>query len=314
MADRNLLVPGTQATTLQDGQGNTVYNATRVSLGLQKDNLGGRPPDQWEALLSVAHEPGELEPSRTSLLPDTEISPGSVVMTPYDRLPGPLDTFPYDWRLDMRLNAQRLLEHLQENKPGDGRWNLLGHSQGGIIIVLASHYTNDPEEFSRLVARVVLVGCPIAGTLRALEAIAVGRGDLGRQAFLYDAARGMAQTWPALYQMLPCWDSVVDPAGNALPENRQFTSMGGYPGVWKGGMSEELLERARATHALMERPLSRFGTGVATLAVQGRKQDTPTWVTRDGPVLATTSNERGSRFELDFAQPQATPWCRVTKP
>ena len=300
MADRNLLVPGTQATTLRDQNDTTVYNAVRVSLGLQRNDLGGRPRDEWQALLSVEHEPGKLEPSLTSLLPGTEIRPGSVAMTPYDRLPKPLATFPYAWRLDIRFNARRLLEYLRANKPANGRWNLIGHSQGGIVIVLAGRYTTHLEEFARLVARVVLVGCPIAGTLRALEVLASGRGDFGEDPFLYDAARGMAQTWPALYQMLPGWDSVVDPAGNPLPESKQVTRIGGYPGVWKGGMSEDLLERARETHKLMERPLAGFGPGVAALVVQGQKQDTPTWLTRDGPRLATTGNARGSRFELDF--------------
>ena len=128
MADRTILVPGTQATTLRDQHGTTVYNAVRVSLGLQKNSLGGRPPEEWQDLLSIEYEPGKLEPTRTSLLPETEIGPGPVVMAPYDRLPGPLDTFPYDWRLDMRLHAQRLLDHLRAEKPTDGRWNLIGHS------------------------------------------------------------------------------------------------------------------------------------------------------------------------------------------
>jgi len=191
VADKNLLVPGTQATTLRDQNDTTVYNAVRVSLGLQRNDLGGRPRDEWQALLSVEHECGKLEPNLTSLLPGTEIRPGSVAMTPYDRLPKPLATFPYDWRLDIRFNARRLLEHLRANKPANGRWNLIGHSQGGIVIVLASHYTTHLEEFARLVARVVLVGCPIAGTQRALEALAAGRGDFGEDPFLYDAARGM---------------------------------------------------------------------------------------------------------------------------
>ena len=80
MADKSLLVPGTQATTLRDQNG-TVYNAVRVSLGLQKDNLGGRPPEQWQDLLSVKYEPGKLEPTRTSLLPDTDITAGPTVMS-----------------------------------------------------------------------------------------------------------------------------------------------------------------------------------------------------------------------------------------
>ena len=302
MADKTLLVPGTQATTLRDQDGVTVYNAVRVSLGLQKKDLGGRPPVEWQDLLSIEYEPGKLEPARTSLLPGTEIGPGPVVMTPYDRLPGPPETFPYDWRIDIRLNARGLVERLRRDKPADGRWNLIGHSQGGLVILLASHFTTDPGEFSRLVARVVLVGCPTAGTQRALEALAVGRGDFGEEPALYDAARGMAQTWPALYQMLPAWDSVLDPNGDLVTPAKQFTSIGGYPGIWRAGMSEDHLARAKETHLLLERPLSRFGSGVATLIVQGEKQQTPTRMTRTGATLATTGQKLGSRPQLAFGE------------
>jgi hypothetical protein len=67
-------------------------------------------------------------------------------------------------------------------------------------------------------------------------------------------------------------------------------------------MQDDLLQRARETHLLMERPLSRFGSGVATLIIQGEKQPTPTWVTRDGSKLITTDNKPGSRSELAFGE------------
>jgi len=302
MADKTLLVPGTQATSLRDQNGITVYNALKVSLGLQKKSLGGRGPAEWQDLLSLEYEPGKLEPTRTSMEPGTEITPGPVVMTPYDRLPGPPGTFPYDWRLDIRLNAQMLVAKLRNEKPATGRWNLIGHSQGGLVILLASHYTSDPEEFSRLVARVVLVGCPAAGTQRAVEPLVTGRGDFGQEPFLYDAAREMAQTWPAIYQMLPAWDSVRDPQENPLGPNKQVNTIGGYPGFWKDGMSEDHLSRARDTQQLLERPLSRFGPGVATLIIQGEKQDTPTFLTRDGRSLSTTGEKPGSRPGLAYGQ------------
>ena len=158
MPDRTLLVPGTQASSLADQNGTVVYNAVRVGTGLQKDDLGGRPVSEWQRLLSVEHAPGSWEPTRTSLDPGTELRAVSVVRTPYDRLWSHVEPWPYDWRMDMRWNARQLLQYLAANKPPDGRWNLIGHSQGGLVIVLASQVTTDVEEFSRLVARVVLVG------------------------------------------------------------------------------------------------------------------------------------------------------------
>lgn len=302
MPDRTLLVPGTQATTLRDQNDVTVYNAVRVSLGLQRESLGGRPPSEWLRLFSIEYEPGELAPTRTSLEDGTDIRPGPVVMTPYDRLPKPLDTWPYDWRLDMRHNAQQLIQHLRDHRPAGGRWNLIGHSQGGIVIVLSSMYTNDPVEFGRLVSRVVLVGTPIAGTQRALEAIAVGRGDFGNEGALWDIARGMAQTWPSLYQMLPSWPSVLKPDGTPFDADRQFTAIGGYPGDWGHGISDDLLLRARQTHQMLEGPLSRFGDRVAVRVIQGEKQDTPVTITRTGNTLPTTGVQHGTRPDLDFEQ------------
>jgi pimeloyl-ACP methyl ester carboxylesterase len=300
LMDRTLVVPGTQATTLVDQNGQTVYNAVRVSLGLDGDTLAGRPPEAWGALLGTEHSATTWAPVLSSLEPGTTISPGRVVRTPYDRLPRPCDFFGYDWRLDSRYNAQRLIDHLRAKKPADGRWNLIGHSQGGLVIVLASALTSDVEEFGRLVARVVLVGTPLAGTQRALEAITVGRTDFGGDLVRVRAARDMAQSWPALYQMLPAWDSVVGDDGIALPPEKQFANPGGYPGVWNQGIRSDLLSRARETQALLERPFSRFGSAVSKLVIQGEKQATPTRIARTGSSLATTTDIVGDRFALDF--------------
>jgi pimeloyl-ACP methyl ester carboxylesterase len=294
MADRTLLVPGTQASSLADQNGEIVYNAVRMSVGLQKDDLGGRPPAEWQALLSVQHTPGMWEPTLTSLEPGTEITAVSVVRTPYDRLWQQIEPWPYDWRLDMRWNAQQLLAYLEANKPADGRWNLIGHSQGGMVIVLASQLTNDINHFSRLVARVVLVGSPLAGTMKATDALLWGSDGLGKNQI--DAARGMSRTWPSLYQMLPSWRAVVTQSGNQYPDDQQFTSIGGWPGTWGVGIQEDLLQRAREAQMLLHGPFSRFGPGVIALAFQGQKQMTPVTVVRRGdqyPKDRKMKNEKG---------------------
>ena len=278
MPDRTLLVPGTQATSLSDQSGTVVYNAVRVSVGLHKRDLGGRPPSEWERLHGMEHRPGLWPPTRTSREPGTEILPASVVRTPYDRLWSVVEPWPYDWRGDMRHNALRLLRHLERERPQGGRWNLIGHSQGGLVIVLASKLTARVDDFSRLVARVVLVGAPLAGTTRATEALLWGSEGLGKDQVA--AARAMARTWPSLYQMLPSWRAVLDREGNPVRQDRQLTEPGGWPGERGRGIQEDLLRRAREPQALLHGPFSYFGPGVITLAIQGQKQMTPVSLAR----------------------------------
>jgi hypothetical protein len=285
MADTTLLVPGTQATSLADGHGTIVYNAVRVSLGLHKDALGLRPPDEWQRLLSLEHEPDVWKPTRTSLEPGTEVVTAAVVGTPYDRMLSFAEPWPYDWRMDIRYNALQLLEHMRANLPADGgRFNLIGHSQGGLVIVLASKLTKKLDEFSRLVARVILVGAPLAGTMRATEALLWGSEGLG--ADKVRAARGMGLTWPSLYQMMPSWKAVQLPDdGGDCSDDQQFMVSGGWPVPFAEGVQEDLLVRARETEALLHGPFARFGSGVKALTFLGKRQLTPVWVTRNGDVL-----------------------------
>src|SRR5687767_5363984 len=169
-----LLIPGTQATTLDDQNGTICYNAVRVEIGLQKEELGGRPMAVWAQLLSMKHAEGVLEPSKTTLEPGSGLRAGTVVVTPYQLFPRAYAEWAYDWRADLRLNAIRLLDELRTRRAaGEERFNLIGHSQGGLIIVLASKRA-EAGEFARLVARVVLVGAPLAGTMRAVEPLVFG--------------------------------------------------------------------------------------------------------------------------------------------
>lgn len=283
MADSTLLVPGTQATTLLDDRGVTVYNPVRVGVGLDDRDLGGRPPAEWQRLLSLENEPGLWEPARTSLEPGTSIVPGPVVGTPYDRMLAFARVWPYDWRADIRYNAIGLRRYLEDNRPGDGgRWNLIGHSQGGLVIVLCSQLTKGVDDFARLVARVVLVGAPLAGTMKATDALLWGSEGLGSDQEKIDAARGMARTWPALYQMLPSWEAVLRPDGTPVPPEQRLTHPGGWPGAWGEGIQEDLLLRAREVQSLLLGPFSRFGPSVLAMAIQGKRQMTPVTVVRRG--------------------------------
>ena len=275
MADQTLLIPGTQATNLLDQDGRRVYNAVRVNVGLTRTDLGDDPAD-WIPLLSMEHRPGQLAPVRTSLRPGTEVRTGAVLRTPYEAFPGSYELWPYDWRCDMRHNAARLLDHLDAGRPATGRWNLLGHSQGGLVIVAASKLLGDADRWDRLVAKVVLLGAPLGGTMRAADALVIGSEDLGREERAY--SRALARTWPALYQFMPSWAAVLDVDGRPLPADRQLLAPAGWPDA--AGITADMLQRGQDMVDLLRDPLQHFGETRARAIMTSNKPTKVTMVRR----------------------------------
>ncbi len=287
MATPVLLVPGTEASSLFDEQGRCIWNAVRASLGLSKEELGGRPPAEWTQLLSMEHQPGIWAPVLTSMEPGTIISADLVVQTPYDRLWNMLkDVFPYDWRADIRHNAELLNEYLDANPaPAGQRWTLVGHSQGCLVIIAASKLELLPHDFAKKVQRVILVAPPLAGTMRAANPLLFGLDDLGANNQL--TTRAPIRTWPALYQMLPTWDCVVGKNGAARPANEQLTDDGGWTDTSDvtPAVLTDMLARAAQFHALMNGPFSNMGPWIDAQVILGEGQGTPVSIVRDGVTL-----------------------------
>ncbi len=274
-----LLVPGTQATALRDREG-TIYNVVRVQLLVGRSDIGDRDPDALGRLLAMEHVPERLSPEKSTLEPDNFVARGDVLRVPYDGLPVDI-WWRYDWRADIRWNALKLLSTLREESRGGRRWNLIGHSQGGLVIILASKLAESPREFASMVGRVVLVGAPIAGTVRALEAILFGRADLGDEHL--PGLLAAARTWPALYQMLPSWAAALDNNGDPRPPDKQFDQPGGWGALTSADapIREDLLLRARETQALLTGPFSHLGS-VDVLTIFGKQQMTPIHVALKG--------------------------------
>jgi len=288
MSSRTLLVPGTQATTLQDQTHRIVYNPVAMGLPLFPKDLGGYPPAEWAALLSMTYAPGKLQPTQTSRLPGTTISPYVMVSSAYQPMLA-YDSWPYDWRADIEANGLALLGEVRARYAAGGSVNLVGHSQGGLLIVAASQLSS-PGEFARMVGEVVLVGAPLAGTMRAAEALIFGSNNLGAQ--YTQVARQMARTWPALYQMLPAFPAVVGPDGKALPDDHQLTSLQGWPAGWNDGISQDMLNRARRVQTMLRTPMKELPAD-RTIIILGTQQTTPVTVGRDATgftKIATKAN------------------------
>jgi hypothetical protein len=301
MPSRTILVPGTQATTLQDQNHRIVYNPVALGLPLFPKDLGSYPPSEWAALLSMTYAPGSLQPTQTSRLPGTSITKAVMVSAPYQPLLA-YDPWPYDWRADIEANGQALLNEVRTRYAAGGSVNLVGHSQGGLLIVAASQL-GAPGEFARMVGEVVLVGAPLAGTMRAAEALIFGSNNLGAQ---YTAvARQMARTWPALYQMLPSFAAVVGPDGHPLPADHQLTSMQGWPAGWNDGITQDMLTRALRMQAMLRHPMKELPAD-RTIIIMGTNQTTPLTVGRDASGFTKmTSRANAGDTLVPFAATQA---------
>jgi pimeloyl-ACP methyl ester carboxylesterase len=292
----DLIVPGTGGVTLMDDEGKDLGYPARMKIGAATGGLIGKSPAELEALLSMEHRPGQEAPVETSLAPGVHIRPGRTIPAAYNQFVGSWKLFDYDWRADLRWNAAKLLNFLRTRTPASESWNLVGHSQGGLLIVLASKLLANPEEFSRLVRSVTLVAVPLAGTVNSARALIEGE-YLGRSAA--PVFRRIVRTWPGIYQMLPSWDAVVDPKGT--PARRSLLR----PATWAAhpGVRADFLARAREVQRALAHPLSQMGTGtsVSILMATNRWTDIDL-IWRNGALTGDAAHEQGGDTFVPYHQ------------
>ena len=276
-----LLVPGTGGISFKDNRGNNLGYPVKMQIGAMTGGLIGRSAPDLVALLSMQHTPGQWEPVQTSLEPGTSIEPHQVLMAAYNQLPD-FQHFLYDWRADLRYNAKRLCDFLRQTSPNQ-RWKLVGHSQGGLIISLAATLMEDEEEFSKYVSHVVLVGAPLAGTVKSAIALLEGE-QFGPKAAPY--VKRFMRTWPALYQMLPAWPMVMTGDNLAPPERQQMEPTGwvGHPGI-----TNDMLLRGRQVQKMLRDPLSHREGNVQVSLLMARNRKTPLATVHKGSTSPSTT-------------------------
>jgi pimeloyl-ACP methyl ester carboxylesterase len=120
--------------------------------------------------------------------------------------------FSYDWRRDLVESARRLEEHLDHLADAmgdpDARFNVIGHSMGGLVARYFLRYGGtEPREGQPVtwagahrIKNLVLVAVPNAGSIAALDAIFHGnRVGLSATTLAASVIAGM----PAIYELLP---------------------------------------------------------------------------------------------------------------
>jgi pimeloyl-ACP methyl ester carboxylesterase len=119
--------------------------------------------------------------------------------------------FAYDWRRDLIESARRLhdtLEELAGSADGDGRFNVVGHSMGGLVARYYLRYgTAEPRPEqpvtwagAKRIRNLILVAVPSGGSLPALEGLLFGN----RVGLSYTTlAAPVIARMPSVYQLIP---------------------------------------------------------------------------------------------------------------
>jgi len=270
------LVPGTGGITFVGTDGKDLGYPVKMQIGVRSGGLLGISADELTSLLSMEHSPGQIAPSKTSLTPGMSIRPGSTLRVAYNQVPGDWNQFHYDWRADIRYSSGQLIDFITQRKPTNGRWNLVGHSQGGLLIVVASKMMGSPDEFSKYVASVILVGTPLAGTVNSARALIIGDqfGKKSKPDF-----QKIVRTWPSIYQMLPDWPAVVDEDGRIVPDDQQMTEFSGW-GAYQD-ISDDLIFRSKMVRQMLKDPIGSMKGDIEISVLMARNKHTSIRVLRD---------------------------------
>jgi len=179
--------------------------------------------------------------------------------------------FTYDWRRDLVESATRLGEYLDalavaRGEP-DARFNVVGHSMGGLVARYYLRYGSaepgGPVTWAgaRRIAQLILVATPNAGSIFSLSA-ALNGNPVGMSNTTL--AAGVIAHMPAIYQLMPplgakpLIDRKGEPMKVDLHQTKTWMDFGWGPWKPDGNASDEerafvaaAIEHARAFHQAM---------------------------------------------------------------
>lgn len=216
MKDVIILLPGIMGSALAK-DGKAIWDVGVGAMGRALFSMGGSVHDL--ALKSDASTGDRVTP--THLLANVHMIPylwkidgysGFVefIRSELEVMPGEnFFEFPYDWRLDNRISAQRLssvakewLEKWRSRYP-DARLILIAHSMGGLV----ARYFLEALGGWRDTKMLITLGTPHRGSVKALDFLVNGLSKKIGPVTLFDLTK-FVRSCPSVYQLLPIYPCV----------------------------------------------------------------------------------------------------------
>lgn len=313
-----IVVPGITATELIDDYPMNSETVWSMILNKEYQRVALHPDD----LTFEAIEPAHVFPGRAFSIYDDLIKMLRHELSQAADKPTPVFAFPYDWRVDVRVTAARLVAFIDEvlsrtsllrhyaGAGDDLRVDLVGHSMGGLIIAEALLLLGGKT--AGTVGRVATIGTPFLGSIEAIVKITTGMSLLTGSA-PHEREREAARVTPAVYQLFPSYlNAAVEAADDGAtvhvdllnPENMQasildslaeFVRMYSVKPKDRRTRAQEILEELIAGARAHRERVTRIKPKVDWLAIVGVGQKTR--------VQMTVNRLRGKpRFEISDSQ------------
>lgn len=234
-----VLLPGITGTVLANACGQEVWNISAGAAWRAAVSFGGSIKDLQ---LGADSDPGGVTSPR--LIPGLTIVPGLMKIDGYagieDYFVSQLGlvagrnyfAFPYDWRLDNRINARRLEQVTgdwlkawrAQSGAADAKLVLIGHSMGGLV----ARYFLECLGGWKSTRALITLGTPHRGSLNAVDflvhGLKKGIGPLGLD------LSPLLRSFPSVYQLLPTYPC-IDAGGQELERIAEAAAAGHLPNV-----------------------------------------------------------------------------------
>jgi hypothetical protein len=148
--------------------------------------------------------------------------------------PDALREFSYDWRLSISDAATELvpvakahLERWRSHPDGsrEAQLTFVCHSMGGLVARYFAEATEAGQALSRSIRRIVTLGTPYYGSVKAFRALATGRA--GPLIVHVRRLRPVLLSMPSLYELSPRYRCVQDGADLRKLTETDFAAIGG---------------------------------------------------------------------------------------
>ncbi len=179
-----------------------------------------------------------------------------------------LFVFDYDWRLSVIDNADRLAEFISSEVP-DGRFDIVGHSMGGLV---ARTYAASAGEEGRI-DRLIAAGSPWRGSVQLFELLHGGWGIANPLLGGLDAFRATVVSFPSTFELAPHYDGCCTAAGFDLADPAAWGALN-WPGI-AADQLPDLAEVERHRVRLSEIVDQPLPTSIEEAVVIGVDQRTP---------------------------------------
>lgn len=211
MKDVIILLPGIMGSALER-DGKPIWDLSAGALGSFLGSLGG-------SIQGLAPSSDGIVATR--ILRDTHLIPflwkidgysgfSHYLQEKFDVTPGEnFVEFPYDWRLDNRISAQRLksvaMEKLDNRRTrfADAKLILIAHSMGGLV----SRYFLEALGGWKDARMLITLGTPHRGSMKALNFLVNGMRKKIGPITLLDLTK-LVRSLPSIYQLLPSYECV----------------------------------------------------------------------------------------------------------